>query len=90
MLRLTRQAELTQELNDKAFPREEGFDLAMVCQGMADEAAWLADLAGVRFYLHQQRRPPALPGQQVPADPDAPGPGVQRRPGPPGRTGRWR
>ena len=35
MLRLTRQAELTQELNDKAFPREEGFDLAMVCQGMA-------------------------------------------------------
>ena len=49
MLRLTRQAELTQELNDKVFPREEGFDLAMVCQGMADEAAWLADLAGVRF-----------------------------------------
>ena len=49
MLRLTRQAELTQELNDKAFPREEGFDLAMVCQGMADEATWLADLAGVRF-----------------------------------------
>lgn len=49
MLRLTRQAELTQELNDKLFPREEGFDLAMVCQGMADEAAWLADLAGVRF-----------------------------------------
>lgn len=42
MLRLTRQAELTQELNDKAFPREEGFDLAMVCQGMADEATWLA------------------------------------------------
>ena len=49
MLRLTRQAELTQELNDKAFPREEGFDLAMVCQGMADETTWLADLAGVRF-----------------------------------------
>lgn len=49
MLRLTRQAELTQELNDKAFPQEEGFDLAMVCQGMADEAQWLADLAGVRF-----------------------------------------
>lgn len=49
MLRLTRQAELTQELNAKAFPREEGFDLAMVCQGMADEATWLADLAGVRF-----------------------------------------
>ena len=51
MLRLTRQAELTQELNDKAFPREEGFDLAMVCQGMADETTWLADLAGVRFSL---------------------------------------
>ena len=49
MLRLTRQAELTQELNNKSFPREEGFDLAMVCQGMADEATWLADLAGVRF-----------------------------------------
>ena len=49
MLRLTRQAELTQELNDKTFPREEGFDLAMVCEGMAQEAAWLADLAGVRF-----------------------------------------
>ena len=49
MLRLTRQAELTQELNDKIFPREEGFDLAMVCEGMAQEAAWLADLAGVRF-----------------------------------------
>lgn len=49
MLRLTRQAELTQELNDKAFPQEEGFDLAMVCRGMAEEAAWLADLAGVRF-----------------------------------------
>ena len=49
MLRLTRQAELTQELNYKSFPREEGFDLAMVCQGMADEATWLADLAGVRF-----------------------------------------
>lgn len=49
MLRLTRQAELTQELNDKVFPREEGFDLAMVCQGMAEEAGWLADLAGVQF-----------------------------------------
>ena len=49
MLRLTRQAELTQELNNKVFPREEGFDLAMVCQGMAEEAGWLADLAGVRF-----------------------------------------
>lgn len=49
MLRLTRQAELTQELDEKTFPREEGFDLAMVCQGMADEATWLADLAGVRF-----------------------------------------
>ena len=49
MLRLTRQAELTQELNEKAFPREEGFDLAMVCRGMAEEAGWLADLAGVRF-----------------------------------------
>ncbi len=49
MLRLTRQAELTQELNNKVFPREEGFDLAMVCQGMAAEAGWLADLAGVRF-----------------------------------------
>ena len=49
MLRLTRQAELTQELDDRAFPREEGFDLAMVCQGMADETAMLADLAGVRF-----------------------------------------
>lgn len=49
MLRLTRQAELTQELDDKIFPREEGFDLAMVCRGMADEAQWLADMAGVRF-----------------------------------------
>ena len=49
MLRLTRQAELTQELDDRSFPREEGFDLAMVCQGMADETAMLADLAGVRF-----------------------------------------
>ena len=49
MLRLTRQAELTQELDERSFPREEGFDLAMVCQGMADEAAMLADLAGVRF-----------------------------------------
>ncbi|MDO4516728.1 MAG: HAMP domain-containing sensor histidine kinase [Bacillota bacterium] len=49
MLRLTRQAELTQELNNKEFPREEGFDLAMVCQGMAEEAGWMADLAGVRF-----------------------------------------
>ncbi|MDY3014727.1 MAG: HAMP domain-containing sensor histidine kinase [Evtepia sp.] len=49
MLRLTKQAELTQELNDKTFPREEGFDLAQVCQGMAEEASWLADLAGVRF-----------------------------------------
>ena len=49
MLRLTRQAELTQELNVKTFPREEGFDLAMVCQGMAEEATLLADLAGVRF-----------------------------------------
>ena len=49
MLRLTRQAELTQELNDKTFPREEGFDLAMVCEDMAQEATWLADLAGVRF-----------------------------------------
>ena len=49
MLRLTRQAELTQELDSRSFPREEGFDLAEVCQGMADEAAMLADLAGVRF-----------------------------------------
>ena len=49
LLRLTRQAELTQELDDRSFPREEGFDLAMVCQGMADETAMLADLAGVRF-----------------------------------------
>lgn len=49
MLRLTRQAELTQELDDRSFPREEGFDLAEVCQGMADETAMLADLAGVRF-----------------------------------------
>ena len=49
LLRLARQAELTQELDDRSFPREEGFDLAMVCQGMADEAAMLADLAGVRF-----------------------------------------
>ena len=49
MLRLTRQAELTQELDDRSFPREEGFDLAMVCRGMADETAMLADLAGVRF-----------------------------------------
>jgi len=49
LLRLTRQAELTQELDEKTFPREEGFDLAEVCQGMTDEAAMLADLAGVRF-----------------------------------------
>ena len=49
ILRLTRQAELTQELDDRSFPREEGFDLAMVCQGMASETAMLADLAGVRF-----------------------------------------
>lgn len=49
MLRLTRQAELTQDLNDKTFPPEEGFDLALVCQGMAEETAWLADLAGVQF-----------------------------------------
>lgn len=49
LLRLTRQAELTQELNTKTFPREEGFDLAKVCSGMADETAWLADLAGVTF-----------------------------------------
>lgn len=49
MLRLTRQAELTQDLNNKTFPREEGFDLAQVCQGMADETTYLADLAGVRF-----------------------------------------
>lgn len=49
LLRLTRQAELTQELNTKTFPREEGFDLAKVCSGMADETIWLADLAGVRF-----------------------------------------
>jgi signal transduction histidine kinase len=49
MLRLTRQAELTQELNNKVFPREEGFDLAAVCQGMAEEASWLADLCGVTF-----------------------------------------
>lgn len=49
MLRLTRQAELTQELDEKTFPREEGFDLAQVCEGMADETESLADLAGVRF-----------------------------------------
>ena len=49
ILRLTRQAELNQELDDQTFPREEGFDLAEVCLGMADEAAMLADLAGVRF-----------------------------------------
>ena len=49
MLRLTRQAELTQELDDRSFPREEGFDLALVCQEMTDEVAMLADLAGVRF-----------------------------------------
>ena len=49
MLRMVRQAELTQELNDKSFPKEEGFDLAQVCQGMADETTFLADLAGVVF-----------------------------------------
>lgn len=49
LLRLTRQAELTQELDTKTFPREEGFDLAKVCSGMAEETTWLADLAGVRF-----------------------------------------
>lgn len=49
ILRLTRQAELTQELDSRTFPREEGFDLALVCQGMADETALLADLCGVRF-----------------------------------------
>lgn len=49
MLRLVRQAELTQELDQKTFPMEEGFDLAQVCEGMAEEAQWLAELAGVRF-----------------------------------------
>ena len=49
MLRLTRQAELTEELNQKSFPQEEGFDLAQVCQGMADETTYLADMAGVTF-----------------------------------------
>lgn len=55
MLRMTRQAELTQELNDKSFPQEEGFDLAQVCQGMSEEATWLADLAGVRFTYSSNR-----------------------------------
>lgn len=81
MLRLTRQAELTQELNDKAFPREEGFDLAMVCQGMADETTWLADLARRAVLLQQQCGAPSLPGQQIPADPNAAGAGVQRSSG---------
>lgn len=49
LLRLTRQAELTQELDTLQFPMEEGFDFAQVCQGMAEEAAWLADFMGVRF-----------------------------------------
>jgi hypothetical protein len=49
MLRLIRQTELTEDLNEKEFPMEEGFDLALVCQGMADEAAWLADMARVTF-----------------------------------------
>lgn len=49
LLRLVRQAELNEDLNNKTFPREEGFDLAQVCSGMADEAVWLAEYAGVRF-----------------------------------------
>ncbi len=49
MLRLVRQTELTEELNHKTFPKEEGFDLGLVCAGMADEITWLADMAGVRF-----------------------------------------
>ena len=49
LLRLTRQAELTQELDDRSFPREEGFDLAMVCSGMAEHTKLLAEMAGVRF-----------------------------------------
>ena len=71
MLRLTRQAELTQELNDKAFPREGG----------ASTWPWFAKAWPMRppgwqtwpgaLYLYQQRRTPALPGQQVPADPNA-------------------
>ncbi len=52
LLRLVRQAELTQDLNDKTFPREEGFDLAQVCSGMADEASWLSEYAGVSFSYH--------------------------------------
>lgn len=39
LLRIVRQAELTQDLNYKTFPKEEAFDLALVCSGMADEAA---------------------------------------------------
>ena len=35
MLRLTRQAELTQELNYKSFPREEGFDITVATEVMA-------------------------------------------------------
>lgn len=49
MLRLVRQAELTNELDSKRFPMEEAFDMALVCEGMAEEAKWLADLAGVKF-----------------------------------------
>ena len=49
MLRLTRHAELTQELDDRSFPREEGFDLALVCAGMAEYTKLLAEMAGVRF-----------------------------------------
>lgn len=49
MLRLVRQTELTEDLNQKTFPREEGFDLALVCSGLANEMTWLADMAGVRF-----------------------------------------
>lgn len=49
LLRLVRQAELNEDLNHKSFPREEGFDLAQVCSGMADEAVWLAEYAGVQF-----------------------------------------
>ena len=52
LLRIVRQAELTQDLNYKTFPKEEAFDLALVCSGMADEAAWLSEYAGVQFSYH--------------------------------------
>lgn len=61
MLRLVRQAELTEELNDKTFPKEEGFDLGLLCAGLTDELMWLADMAGVQ--VSYQTKVGSLPFQ---------------------------